>query len=81
MWCLILFVEFDLLIFFSFLKDLFNLFWRCWFSIAALGLSLAMASRGYSLAVVCRLLTAVASLIEGHGVLGAWAPAAVVRGL
>ena len=29
--------------------------------------SLVAASRGYSLAVVCRLLTAVASLVAEHG--------------
>ena len=39
------------------------------FSLAAHGLSLAVASGGYSLAVVGRLLIAVASLNEEHGLL------------
>ena len=34
--------------------------------IAATGLSLVAASRGYSLVVVCRLLTGVASLVAEH---------------
>ena len=36
-----------------------------WVFVAAQELSPAVASRGYSLAVVCRLLIAVASLVEG----------------
>ena len=42
------------------------LFLASWVSIAMCGLSLAAASRDYSLAVVCGLLPAVASLAVGH---------------
>ena len=38
-------------------------FWLCWFGFAAHGLSLVGASRSYSLDAVCRLLTAVATLV------------------
>ena len=41
-------------------------FWLCWIFIAVRGLSLAVASRGYSL-VVFRLLSAVASLLQSTG--------------
>ena len=47
-----------------FLKYLF--IWLCWVLIAVLGLSLVAGSGGYSLAVVCGLLTAVASLVADH---------------
>ena len=40
---------------------LINFFWLCWVFVAALGLSLFMVSGDYSLAVVRRLLMAVAS--------------------
>ena len=41
-------------------------FWLSWVFVAALGLSLAVASGGYSRAVVCGLLITVAFLAE-HG--------------
>ena len=44
--------------FFYFLKN----FWLCWVFVAARGLSLVAASRGYSLVAVRGLLTMVASL-------------------
>ena len=46
-----------------FLKIRFVYFWLCWVSLAACGLSLAVASGGYSL-VVCGLLIGVTSLVE-----------------
>ena len=46
-----------------FLKIIFVYFWLCWVSLAACGLSLAVASGGYSL-VVCGLLIGVTSLVE-----------------
>ena len=42
--------------------------WLCRVFIAACGLSLVVASRGYSLVVVCRHLIVVASLIVEHGI-------------
>ena len=42
-------------------------FWLHWVFVAVLRLSLVAASGGYSLAVVLRLLTAVASLVAEHG--------------
>ena len=44
------------------------------------GLSL-VASVGYSLVVVCRLLITVTSLGVEHGLWGAWASAVAARGL
>ena len=44
-------------------------FWLSWVFVAALGLSLAVAGGGYSLAVVCGLLITVAFLVEN----GLWA--------
>ena len=41
-------------------------FWLCWVFVATCGLSLVVASGGYSLVSVCRLLTAVASLAAEH---------------
>ena len=41
----------------------FFFFWLCWFGFAARGLSLVGASRSYSLDAVCRLLTAIATLV------------------
>ena len=46
---------------------LFIYFWLCWVFVAAHGLSLVVASRGYSSVVVHRLLIAVASLVAEHG--------------
>ena len=49
-------------------------FWLHWVFVAVRGLSLLVAGGGYSLGVVPRLLTAVASLVEhGLGSGGAWA--------
>ena len=55
-----------------FFKDLF-IYWLHWVFIAALGLSLVVENGSYSLVEVPRLLTAVASLVVGHGLWGAWA--------
>ena len=41
--------------------------WLCWVFIAACRLSLVVVSRGYSLAVMLRLLIAVANLVAEHG--------------
>ena len=41
-------------------------FWLHWISVAAHGLSLVAASSGYSLAALCKLLIAVASLVAEH---------------
>ena len=53
------------LIFFLRLKKFISLFWAVLGLIAARWLSL-VASRGYSLATVCGLLTAVTSLVAEH---------------
>ena len=45
-----------------------------------IGLSLAAASGGYSLAVVRGFLFAVASLVAEHGLQGAWASVVMVLG-
>ena len=47
--------------------NLFIYFWLCWFFVAVQGLSLVVASRGYSLVAGCGLLIAVASLVAEHG--------------
>ena len=49
-----------------FLKNLF-IFGVCWVFTDVLGLSLVAEKRGYSLVVVHGLLTAVVSLVAGHG--------------
>ena len=41
--------------------------WLRWVFVPSHGLSLVVASRGYSLVAVCRLLIAVASLVAEHG--------------
>ena len=43
------------------------LFWLCWVFITARGLSLVVASGGYSLAAVHGLLTVATSLVAEHG--------------
>ena len=48
---------------FCFMKLIFS-FWLSWAFVALLGLSLAVASRGFSLAAARRLPIAVASLVE-----------------
>ena len=42
-------------------------FWLCWVIVAARGLSLVVASRGYSSSRYTGLLIAVASLVAEHG--------------
>ena len=51
----------------QFLSVLFVCFWLCWVFVASRAFSLAAASWGYSLVVVCWLLIAVASLVAEHG--------------
>ena len=53
--------------FFRFFKIYFICLCLCWVFIAALRLSLAAASRGYSLVAVLGLLIAVDSLVAEHG--------------
>ena len=51
-----------------FLKIYFIIyFWLYWVFAAVCELSPITASRGYSLLVVCRLLTTLASLVAEHG--------------
>ena len=45
---------------------LFMYFWLPWVFVAMFGLSLVVASRGYSLLAILGLLTAVASLVAEH---------------
>ena len=45
------------------------------------GLSLVVASRGYSLVAACRLLSAVAFLVVEQGLYGMWTLVAAARGL
>ena len=49
--------------------------------VCAGGFSLVVASEGYSLAEVCRLLIAIASLVAEHRLSGARATVVVLRGL
>ena len=51
---------------------LFIYFWLCWVFVASRASSL-VGSRSYSLALVCRLLIEVASLVTEHRLQGAWA--------
>ena len=57
--------EFGAWNFFFLINVFIYYFWLCWVFIAARGLSLVVASRGYSVAVR-GLLTAVASLVVEH---------------
>ena len=52
-----------------------------WVFVVLQAFSLVVASRGYSMAAVCWLLIAVASLVAEHGLLGAQASAVAVHGL
>ena len=52
-----------------------------WVFVAVCGLSLVVVSRGYSLAVVCRLLITGASLAAEHRFYGTWASVVVALGL
>ena len=53
--------------FFRFFKIYFICLCLCWVFIAALRLSLVVASRGYSLVAVLGLLIAAVSLVAEHG--------------
>ena len=55
-----------LLFFFKHPFKTFICLWLYWVFIAVRGLSLVVASRGYSLVAVCELLTVVASLVAEH---------------
>ena len=57
------------------------LIFGCTASLLLLGFFLVAAGRAYSLAAVCRLLIAVASLITEQGLYGTWASAVVAYGL
>ena len=57
------------------------IFGCAWVLVAALGLSLMMVSREYSLVAVHRLLTALASLFAKHGLKGMWASGVAAPGL
>ena len=52
---------------FFILKFYLLLFWLHWVFIAVHGLSLVSVSRGYSLVVVCGLVSAIASPVVEHG--------------
>ena len=55
--------------FFLFLNKSFihlSYFWFCWLSVAALGLSLVVVSRGYSLVAEHGLLIVVSALVAKH---------------
>ena len=54
---------------FFFFKELFIYFWLHWVCVAACGLCLVDASRGYSLVAMHRLLVAMASFIVEHKLL------------
>ena len=60
---------------------LYLLIFGCTASSLLLGFSLVAAGKAYSLAAVCRLLIAVASLITEQGLHGTWASAVVAYGL
>ena len=53
--------------FIYFLLYIYIYLWLRWVFVPSHGLSLVVASRGYSLVAVCRLLIAVASLVAEHG--------------
>ena len=55
------------LFFFNIFIYLFIYFWLHWVFVAARGLSLVAASRGYSSLQLCELLITVASLAVEHG--------------
>ena len=63
------------------LINLFVYFWLHWVFIAAQWLSLVASSGGYSLVVLCRLLTVVASLVAKHRLQGMQASVVVAHGL
>ena len=59
----------------------FVYFWLHWVFIAAQWLSLVASSGGYSLVVLCRLLTVVASLVAKHRLQGMQASVVVAHGI
>ena len=62
-------------------KFFFNLFMAAVGLCCCVGFSLVAVSGGYSLAVVYRLVIAMASRVAEHGLQGEWASVAVARGL
>ena len=64
----------------NFLK-IFIYFWLHWVFVIACELSLVVASRGYSLVVVCRLLNPVVSLVAEDGLQYVWASVILSHGL
>ena len=75
-YCIIMYVLYILLR----LTIFISLFWPCWVFVAAHGLSLVAGSGGSSLAVVCRLLVVVASLVAECRLWGVWAAVAAIPG-
>ena len=75
------FVTFKIFCSFLSLSILFIYLELCWVFIAALRLFLVAESGGYSLVVVCRLLTAVASPVKEQGLWGLWASAVAAHEL
>ena len=67
--------------FFTLLKKYFYLFWALLDLHCCTDFFLIAASGSYSLAEVCRLLIALASLIAMHGLQGVWASVVVAHGL
>ena len=67
--------------FLFFFQVLFIYFWLCWVFAAAKAFSLGVASGGYCLVMVYRLLTVVAFAVVEHGLQGAQASAVAARGL
>ena len=60
---------------------LFIYFWLHWVFIPAHRFSLVVESGGCSLAVVCRRLTSLASLVGEYGPYGTWASVVATHGL
>lgn len=56
-------------------------FWLCWVFITVHRLSLVVASRNYTLVVVCRLLLAMTSLVAIDRLCGSWASAVALHSL
>ena len=59
----------------------FSYFWLCWVFVAAHSFSLVAVSKGSSLVAVRKLLIAVASPEEEHGLQGTQPPGAPAPGL
>ena len=60
---------------------LFIALWLCWVFVAVRGLSLAVASGGYSLVAECGLIIEVAPLVAEHRLQGTWTSVVAVGGL